>query len=183
MFAEYLKLGIEHILDINGLDHVLFLIVLVILYDRKSWKTVLVLATAFTLGHSITLVLAGIDIIQANSRLIEIFIAVSIAATALYNIVSSNSKKTRYLAALLFGLIHGLGFSGFFKTILGEESITLPLLAFNIGVEIAQAICVLFVLLVGYIITELIGIKKKHYVITVSSVIFLYSIKLILERI
>ncbi len=182
MFGEYLKLGIEHILDVNGLDHVLFLIVLVILYDRKSWKTVLILATAFTLGHSVTLALAGVDIISVNSRLIEIFIAVSIAATALYNITSANSKKTRYLAALIFGLIHGLGFSGFFKTILGGESIILPLLAFNIGVEIAQAICVLLVLLASYLLTEIIGLKKRHLVVGTSVIILLYSIKLIVER-
>ena len=172
-FAKYLELGIGHILDINGLDHVLFLIVLVVMYDRKSWKKVLILATAFTLGHSITLAIAGMDIIKVNNRIIEIFIAASIAVTALANIISSKGEgngSTRYIAALLFGLVHGLGFSGFFKTILGSDNIVLPLLGFNIGVEIAQAICVICVLIISAIITDLLKIKSANLVIRIYEI-------------
>lgn len=186
IFAEYLKLGVEHILDVNGLDHVLFLIVLVILYEWRSWKSVLILATAFTLGHSLTLALASMKVVTVNSNLVEIFIAGSIAVTALANIISSEIKGrsiTRYLAALLFGLIHGLGFSGFFRTILGSEDIFIPLLAFNLGVEIAQLICVILVLAVSYLLCDLLKIKKRYLTTGTSLIIFLYSIKLILERI
>ena len=186
MFAEYLKLGTGHILDPNGIDHVLFLIALVIAYNYKEWKGVIVLATAFTIGHSVTLVLAALDVVAVSSKLIEIFIAVSIAITALFNILkpdSDNKARLRYPTAFIFGLIHGLGFSNFFKTILGKDNIVQPLLAFNIGVELAQVIIVLLVLLVSYLLTSVLKMKKRHLVIGTSIIIFLYSIKLVLERI
>lgn len=185
MFLEYLKLGTEHILDPNGIDHVLFLVVLTILYDRHDWKKVLWLATAFTLGHSITLACAALNIISVDSKLVEIMIAASIAITALANLLSSSTAQRqfpRYAAALVFGLIHGLGFSGFFRTILGDDHVVQPLFAFNIGVEVAQIICVLLVMLLSFILTELLPIKKKHLVTGTSLIVFIYAIKLILER-
>lgn len=186
MFGEYLKLGTTHILDPNGIDHVLFLIALVICYTWKEWKGVIILATAFTIGHSVTLALAALGTVSFSSQLIEIFIAASIALTALFNILQPDSDtktKFRYPAAFIFGLIHGLGFSNFFRTILGKDSIVQPLLAFNIGVEIAQIVVVLFVLLVSYILTDLAKIKKRYLIIGTSIIILLYSIKLVLERI
>jgi len=185
MFLEYLRLGVEHILDPNGIDHVLFLVALVILYSLKDWKEVFILATAFTIGHSITLALAAMGIISAQSKLIEILIAASIAMTALFNIIKpvQEGKSTlRYLTAVAFGLIHGFGFAGFFRTILGKDSITLPLLSFNIGVEIAQLIVVIIVLLVSYLLCDLLKLKKRYLVIGTSFLIFLYALKLILER-
>lgn len=184
MFKGYLQLGLEHILDPNGIDHVLFLIVLVILFDIKQWKEVLILATAFTLGHSLTLALAASGTIPVNSTWIEILIAVSIAWTALMNLLTTQvqgSMKLRYFSALGFGLIHGMGFSNFFKTILGDESLVVPLLAFNIGVEIAQVIVVLFVLLLSYLITKT-GLQRKHLVNGTSIIILLWAVKLIVER-
>lgn len=186
MFGEYLKLGTGHILDPNGIDHVLFLVALVISYSWKEWKGVIVLATAFTIGHSATLALAAMDTIKVSSRLVEIFIAASIGLTALFNIVKSdtdNKAQFRYPAAFIFGLIHGLGFSNFFRTILGKDSILQPLFAFNLGVEIAQVIIVLVVLLISYLLTDLAKIKKRHLVLGTSIIILIYSIKLVLERI
>jgi len=186
MFGEYLKLGLEHILDPNGADHVLFLIALVILFSLKDWKAVITMATAFTLGHSITLALSSLDIIRVPSNLIEILIAASIAVTALYNIIRpvvTEGIKLRYLSALFFGLVHGFGFAGFFRTILGKDNLTTPLLGFNIGVEIAQLIVVIFVLILSYILVEFASIKKRYLIIGTSVIIFIYSLKLILERI
>lgn len=186
MFIEYLKLGTDHILDPNGIDHVLFLVALIISYNFKEWKGVLILATAFTIGHSVTLALASMDAFSVSSRLVEIFIAASIAVTALYNILKPDSgSKTsfRYPAAFIFGLIHGLGFSNFFRTILGKDELLLPLFAFNVGVEIAQIITVLLVLFISYLLTDLVKIKKRHLIIGTSILILVYSIKLILERI
>jgi hypothetical protein len=185
MFLEYLKLGTGHILDTNGLDHILFLVVLVIIYDKRSWKAVLLLATAFTLGHSLTLAIASMDLVSVDSRLVELLIAVSIGLTALENIIRQFENKItpgKFLTALVFGLIHGLGFSGFFRTILGKDDIIWPLLAFNIGVEIAQVICVICVLILSAILTEIVSIKKRHLVIGTSLVILFYTIKLILSR-
>lgn len=185
MFIEYLKLGIEHILDPKGIDHVLFLIVLVILYSLRDWKNVFILATAFTLGHSLTLALSALDIISVSSKFIEILIAASIAVTALHNLIRptlDENSKTRYFTATAFGLIHGFGFAGFFRTILGKDAIALPLLSFNIGVEIAQLIVVIIVLALSFLICELLKLKKRYLVIGTSILIFLYALKLILER-
>ena len=185
MFLEYLKLGIDHILDLNGIDHLLFLVALVIVYNLKQWKQVLILATAFTLGHSITLALSSFNLIKVNTTVVEIFIAVSIGWTAAYNIFPKESgrlEKLRYITALLFGLIHGLGFSNFFKTILGKESIIQPLLAFNIGVELAQVLIVLVTLLISYALIKFLKIKKRSLSVSTSFVILIWSLKLVLER-
>lgn len=193
----YLELGLTHILDPNGLDHVLFLIVLVITYALSEWKSVLILATAFTIGHSVTLALAAMNIITVDSQTVEIFIAASIAITALLNIVqykryasdhntsftqSATHALSRYFLALLFGLIHGLGFSNFFKAILGKEYIFKPLLAFNVGVEIAQVIIVLVTLLFSFILSRYLLLSKKYLIIGVSSVVLILSISMIFER-
>ncbi len=185
MFAEYLKLGLTHILDPNGADHILFLIALVILFSIKDWKAVIIMATAFTLGHSVTLALSSLNVVTIPSNKIEILIAASIAITALYNIakpIYSGDLKLRYFSALIFGLIHGFGFAGFFRAILGKDSITLPLLGFNIGVELAQVVVVIVVLFINYILAELLNINKKYIVISTSLIILIYSLKLIVER-
>ena len=185
MFATYLNLGFEHILDPNGIDHVLFLLVLAVPYSYKDWKKVLILATAFTIGHSITLALAALQMVSVNSKLIEVLIAVSIFITAVYNLKpKSNSGQTvKYVTAVAFGLIHGLGFSNFFKSILGSEAITLPLLAFNIGVECAQVIIVLFVLFASYVICDILKLKRHTLVYIVSLLIMILSAQMIFERI
>ena len=186
MFGSYFNLGLEHILDINGIDHVLFLIALALPYALKQWKSVLILATAFTIGHSLTLALSALDIIKVNSTLIEIGIAVSIFLTALLNIVSPSVEAkrvswTRYVGAAVFGLIHGMGFSNFFKTILGKDDITIPLLAFNIGVEVAQVLVVAAVLLISYVVVKV--VEKRWWNFTVSIVIAVWAGKMILERV
>jgi len=186
MFIEYLKLGLEHILDPQGIDHVLFLVALVIIFTIKDWKVVILMSTAFTIGHSITLALAALKIVSFPSNIIEIFIATSIAVTALANIIKPDhigSLRLRYLSTILFGLVHGLGFAGFFRTILGKDNITLPLVGFNIGVELAQIIVVILVLLLSYILTTFLKLKKKHLVIGTSLIILIYSLKLVVERI
>jgi len=185
MFAAYLELGISHILDPKGLDHVLFLVVLVLAYNISQWKQVVVLATAFTLGHSLTLAMAAFDLVKLDSAFIELLIAISIAATALYNLAkpeSSTLSPLRYSAALLFGLIHGLGFSNYFRIILGEDSLVLPLLGFNLGVEIAQVIIVTFVLIIMYILNDRLKINRKNTVIAISALVLVLSLKMVVER-
>lgn len=185
MFGSYLKLGLEHILDPNGLDHVLFIVVLTAPFLIKEWKKVIILATAFTVGHSLTLALSSIDFISVNASAIEIGIAVSIMITALYNLLDSKNLplNTRYLIAGLFGLIHGMGFSNFFKSILGNESILVPLLAFNIGVEVAQIIIVIIVLTLSHILVDRLKLSRTIWLYTISSMVLIWSIKMILERI
>ncbi len=187
MFKTYLELGTTHILDLAGLDHLLFLVALVITYSIAQWRAVLILATAFTLGHSITLALASLDIIKVNSQWVEMLIAASIAYTAAYNLFrpenSTGSNRLKYGSALLFGLIHGMGFSNYFKAILGKDDLLFPLFAFNIGVELAQVLIVLAVLLVSFIITKLIPQSKKPLVLFTSALILIWSLNMVIERI
>ncbi len=184
MFSSYFKLGLEHILDPKGLDHVLFIVVLTVPFLLKDWKKVIILATAFTIGHSLTLALSSLDIISVNSRIIEICIAVTILFTAVFNIVlkSYHRLSERYLSALIFGLIHGMGFSNFFKAILGNNEILLPLLAFNLGVELAQLIIVVMVLLLGHLIVKYLKLKLSLWKNAISFIVIIWATKLILER-
>ena len=157
MFKTYLELGTTHILDLAGLDHLLFLVALVITYSISQWRPVVILATAFTLGHSVTLALSSLDLIKVNSQWIEILIAVSIAYMAAYNLYKPESRgndKLKYASAMIFGLIHGMGFSNFFKSILGKDDLLLPLFAFNVGVELAQVAIVLVVLILSFLLTK-----------------------------
>ena len=151
MFKVYLELGIDHILDLNGYDHMLFIITLCAVYAFSEWKKVLVLVTAFTVGHSITLALASLNIFSLNADLVELLIPVTILLTALHNVLAYKSTGssfgkadwTHYALALGFGFIHGMGFSNFFRALLGsEESIFVPLLGFNIGLELGQLLIV-----------------------------------------
>lgn len=167
---EYLKLGNQHVLDINAYDHILFILVLCIGYSILDWKKVVILVTAFTIGHSITLALSVLDLVNPNTAFIEALIPITIIITALTNILDARStdKSTnkkislKYLMALIFGLIHGLGFSFYLKEILGsEEQIWVPLLGFNIGVELALIIVVIVVLILNFIIEKL--LKNNYY--------------------
>lgn len=149
-FLVYLQLGIHHIADLQGCDHLLFVITLCAAYPPAAWRQILLLVTAFTVGHSLTLGLAALDLIRLPATLVETLIPVTILLTAIFNItipqpsakagVFSRATLPRYALALGFGLIHGLGFSNFFRALMGEAgSILWPLFSFNVGIEIGQA--------------------------------------------
>ena len=189
MFSDFFKLGLDHILDPNGYDHILFVTVLCALYEIKQWKKILILVTAFTLGHSLTLALAALDIVNVNSTLIEWLIPVTIIITGIFNLVSTRKNidnqnvLVNYLLALGFGLIHGLGFSNYFKAILGnEESVVQPLFAFNIGVEAGQIFIVTIVMTIGYVLMNLFRLPKKYWTIPISLIAILLSIYLLSQR-
>jgi len=177
-FQLYFNLGIQHILDLKGFDHILFVIALAVVYMIKDWGKILVLVTAFTIGHSLTLVLATLKIIQIDTNLIEFLIPVTIAITALANILKPKSSasrgfQTNYFFALCFGLIHGLGFSNYLRSLLGkEQSIVTPLLGFNIGLEVGQLVIVLVFLVTSSLLTGIFGINRKDWVLVISSIIF-----------
>ena len=150
-FGLYMQLGWQHISDLEGIDHILFIIVLCSIYSWEDWKQVILLVTAFTIGHSITLALSTLDIIRIDPDLVELLIPITILITALSNLVrpkqiGSTKITLSYLIAVGFGLIHGMGFSNFFRELMGgDASIIRPLFAFNIGLEIGQiGIVVLF---------------------------------------
>jgi hypothetical protein len=163
----------------------LFLFALVVLYPLRDWKKVVILATAFTVGHSLTLAIATMGLFSINPRIVEILIAVSIFLTAADNFVyegGSTKIRYRYLSALIFGLVHGMGFSNSLRSIMIDDNVVVPLLAFNIGVELGQIGIVLCALCIGWVVVDLIRIKRKYYVFGVSFLIMLWSLKLIVER-
>lgn len=178
-FHLYFDLGRDHILDYaNGYDHILFVVALCTLYLLKDWKKILILITAFTVGHSITLALSTLEIISIKAELIEFLIPLTIFITALSNIFrqeenqSTGSLQLNYAYALFFGLIHGLGFSNYLKSILGkDESILTQLLAFNLGLEFGQIIIVFIFLLLSFILIDLLGCNRRDWKLIVSSTI------------
>ncbi len=186
MFQAYLELGFDHILDPNGYDHILFVVALSGVYLLRDWKKVLILVTAFTLGHSLTLALSALDVVSINAELVEFLIPVTIILTCLYNILFYTSYREKnvnlnYYLAAGFGLIHGLGFSNYFKAILGkEESIVMPLLAFNIGVELGQVIIVMISLLLGQLLVGVFGLKQRTWILIVSATIALWAFYLMI---
>jgi len=189
MFELYFQLGLEHILDIEGYDHIIFIIVLCVSYSLKDWKQVLILITAFTTGHSITLALSTFDVIRIDSDLIEFLIPVTILITSLLNITRNKSHSSQhlywfgYISALFFGLIHGLGFSNYLKAILGRgESVWRQLVAFNLGIEVGQILIVLVFLFLSYLFIHILNVRKRYWTISISCIVAIISISLIYEN-
>ena len=182
MFNLYLQLGFEHLLDLAAYDHLLFVIALTVVYQLSEWKKLLVLVTAFTIGHSITLALAVLDIIQFPKEVIEWLIPVTILLTAIYNLITNNNiskLNVKYTTALFFGLIHGMGFSSFLKSALmpGEEHLLVwQLLAFNLGIEVGQLLIVGVVLLANFIVLNIFKLKKRNWIILVNTVVMILCI-------
>jgi hypothetical protein len=186
-FALYFDLGLHHILDWNGYDHILFVMALCGIYTLKDWKKVLILVTAFTIGHSITLALSVLNILRFNTTVIEFLIPLTILVTALTNILSKKSKpksiNLKYFLALAFGFIHGMGFSNYLKSLLGKStSIVGELFAFNVGLEVGQVIIVVLTLLLGFILVSIVKIKLWDWTFFLSSAIFGISFIMAAER-
>ncbi|GGK37834.1 MULTISPECIES: HupE/UreJ family protein [Flavobacteriaceae] len=174
----FLKEGLFHVLDWNAYDHILFLVALAVVYDFKNWKKLIWLISLFTIGHTLSLILAAYKIVSVDPKWIEFLIPVTIIITAVVNIlyVKNTTKQvktnTNLVFALFFGLIHGLGFSGYFKMLIGtSESKFLPLLEFALGVEIAQIIVVLIILILGFIFQTLFRFSKRDYILIISSIV------------
>lgn len=174
----YFGVGKDHILDSNGYDHILFVVALCAIYTLRDWRRVLILVTAFTVGHSITLALATYRIINVRSDVIEFLIPLTIFLTAGSNILrredyfQDRKIQLNYAFALFFGLIHGMGFSNYLRELLGKNSsITVPLLGFNIGLEFGQIVIVLLFLSSCFIFVDLFGVSRRDWRLVVSSAI------------
>ncbi len=175
-FSGYLQLGVDHILDTQGYDHILFIIVLSAIYPIKAWKKIVILVTAFTIGHSLTLALSALGLLQIDANLVETLIPLTIMATGIINVykiytgsIEEGNIYLNYILASGFGLIHGLGFSNYFKAILGQEvSIIKPLFAFNIGVELGQIFIVIGAVGISTLFIEMVKIPAKYWAAFVS---------------
>ncbi len=187
-FSIFFPMGIEHITDLNGLDHILFIAALCLRYMISDWKKLLILVTAFTIGHSITLALSTLNIITIPRSWTEFFIAVTILITAYNNcFVKDFTFKTKYptiyFFALFFGLIHGLGFSTLLKSMLGkDQSIVVQLLAFNLGLEAGQLIIVACILIISFVLINFFRVNRKLYLLFVSGGIAALALEMAIER-
>lgn len=187
-FLFYLNLGWEHIISLDALDHQLFVLALIAVYSFNDLKKILILITAFTIGHSITLALSTFDIIRINSDWVEFLIPLTIVLTSLNNIFIRNKKQSQnkgnYYLALIFGLIHGMGFANTARVMITKsQSITIPLLGFNIGLELGQIAIVFGILMLLFILLKIFKVNQKDWILFVSSGVFALSLKMTLERI
>ena len=186
-FWLYFKLGLTHVLDTQAYDHVLFIIVLVAAYNFSNWKRLLGLVSLFTLGHTISLLLASYDIVTVSSTVIELLIPLTILITALFNIIaarkSNHSEKIGllFIITFFFGLIHGFGFATYFNMI-KDETTFLPLLEFAIGIEIAQIIVVIAVLIVSFIFQSFLRFNKRDWILIISSIVIGMVIPMLIEN-
>ncbi len=195
-FTFYFQLGWHHIISWDALDHILFVLAISAIYLLQDWKQVLVLVTAFTIGHSLTLALSVFDLIRVNDKLVEFLIPCTIVATAVFNIFqkefSKRSLRFNYLLALFFGLIHGLGFANTIRFMLAkDQSIGWGLLAFNLGLEAGQIIIVLGILIVSYLVVSRTPVKTASFTLTIkrqwwvwglSAVAFYIAVNMMIER-
>ncbi|WP_457610644.1 HupE/UreJ family protein [Lutibacter sp.] len=177
-FVFYVRQGLFHVLDWNAYDHILFLIALAVIYDFRNIKNIIWLITLFTVGHTLSLILAAYNIVEISYKWIEFLIPVTIIITALANIIfiKNTTKNTKtninLLFALFFGLIHGFGFSSYFKLLVGTTNNKfVPLLEFALGVELAQIIIVTIVLIVGFIFQNIFRFSKRDWVLIISSIV------------
>lgn len=188
-FWIYFNTGLRHVLDINAYDHVLFLIALTIPYAFKDWQRVLLLVTLFTVGHTMALLLSVYGFVQIKVNLVEFLIPITILITALFHLFTAgkNSKKESIsfiaVVTLFFGIIHGLGFSNYFNTILPGNASTklVPLLEFALGIETAQVIVVLIVLILSYIVQTIFRFSKRDWTLVMSAFVIGVVIPMVIE--
>lgn len=189
-FLIYFQIGLQHVLDIRAYDHVLFLMALVMPFMFKDWKRILLSVTLFTLGHTTALLLSVYEIMVIKANVVELLIPITILVTALFNLFTigkTNRKESLnliFFITLFFGVIHGLGFSNYFKTILGGSSNSklVPLLEFAIGIEAAQIAVVFAVLIVAYIAQRVFKFSKRDWILVGSSFIIGVVVPMILEN-
>jgi hypothetical protein len=187
-FVFYFRLGWEHIISLDAADHILFIAALSLVYTLADWKKALVLVTAFTIGHSLTLVLSVLDLVRFKDAWVEFLIPCTIMVTAVFNIFlrdfSPHSLRVNYVLALVFGLIHGMGYANAIRFSLSrEQHLGWSLFSFNLGLEIGQIFVVLFLLLLTWLFTRTTFISRKQWVKGLSALILVLSFQLALGRI
>lgn len=195
-FGSFLVLGLRHILTLGAADHLLFLATLILASEPGKWRPLVILVTAFTIGHTITLALATLNLVQVDATIVETLIPATIIATSTVNLWTWRQARRandpprrdgprlwpRYTMALIFGLIHGLGFSSVLRGLLGqEESLLMPLFAFNIGIEIAQIIVLGLIALVGALLTWRL-FDRRGYILAASGLTFGCAVQMLFDR-
>ncbi|MDB5208186.1 MAG: hypothetical protein JWR72_3261 [Flavisolibacter sp.] len=186
-FTFYFKIGWEHIITIEALDHILFIAALAAIYMLKDWKQVLILVTAFTIGHTITLILSTKELVEVKESLIEFLIPCTIVITAISNLFQKSftpkAVRINYFLALFFGLVHGLAFANTLRMILAsDQSFALSMFSFSVGLELGQVLIVAVILLLSQLFIRVLNVDRRHWVIFVSAVVFGLALEMALER-
>ena len=186
-FAFYFETGWQHIISWDALDHLLFVVALAAIYLLPNWKHVLILVTAFTIGHSLTLALSVLDIIRINEKWVEFLIPCTIVITAFLNFAikdfAPRSLRLNYFLALFFGLVHGMGFANTIRFMLVKgQNIALPLISFNLGLEAGQIAVVALILLLSYIVVNKLKLPRKWWVWGLSFTAILFGLNMVRER-
>ena len=188
-FLLYFKMGLNHVLDFSAYDHILFLIVLAVVFSFNQWKKVFWLVTLFTIGHSLTLALSAFGILKVSMDLIEFLIPLTIFITGIVNVFtakksSSGKENVNLIFAVFFGLIHGLGFSNYFRMMVGkEDDKVFPLLEFALGIEAAQIIIVLGILIIGTLLQNFFRVTRRDWILVTSSIVIGFAIQMMLDRV
>ena len=186
-FSFYFIEGWRHIISLDALDHQLFILALAVVYTFTDWKKVLILVTAFTIGHSLTLALSVLDVLKVSSSWVEFLISVTIVLTALWNMINGKPVKNvnaNYFMALFFGLIHGLGFANSIRMMLAsDQSLGWGLLGFNVGLEAGQIILVFIILVIGKLLLDVVRIPQRIYIFVVSLAVFAFAAQMAIERV
>jgi hypothetical protein len=187
-FGFYFRFGWDHIMTPDALDHLLFIAALSAIYMLRDWKQVIILVTAFTLGHSITLALTSLGLLSLPSEWVEFFVPVTIMITAVFNLFQKNftarSIRLNYFLALFFGLIHGMAFASLLTMILSsDQSFALAMLSFSLGLELGQVIVVIVILLLAQLFIGVFNTGRKEWVIFISAAVFALALQMAIERI
>jgi hypothetical protein len=186
-FNLYFQTGWQHIISWDALDHLLFIAALAAIYQWHNWRQVLVLVTAFTIGHSLTLALSVYDIYRFNQNWVEFLIPITIIITAVSNLILqkrlSTSLRLNYVLALLFGLIHGMGFANTIRFMLAsDQKIAVPLVSFNLGLEVGQILVVALLLSAGWLLMKKLQLERKYWVVFWSVICVLQSTQMAWHR-
>jgi hydrogenase/urease accessory protein HupE len=182
-------MGLHHVLDFSAYDHILFLIVLAVIFSFNQFKKVLWLVTLFTIGHSTTLALSAYGFLTVSMDLIEFLIPLTIFITGIINVFTAKSssagkQRLNLIFALFFGLIHGLGFSNYFKMMVGkEDNKFFPLLEFALGIEAAQIIIILGILIIGTVLQHFFKVTKRDWILVCSAIVIGFSIQMLSSRV
>ncbi|MEC4003301.1 HupE/UreJ family protein [Flavobacterium sp. SUN052] len=189
-FWIFFKVGLNHVLDFNGYDHMLFLIALTVPYVAKDWQRILILVSFFTLGHTLSLMLSVFNVITVKASLVELLIPITILITAFFNLLiagkSSKNGNMSFVASVtvFFGIIHGLGFSNYFNALLPGKPVdkVAPLLEFALGIEAAQIVIVIAVLILSFIAQTLLRFNKRDFTLIMSSFVIGVVVPLIAQN-
>lgn len=187
-FGFYFRIGWEHIITWEALDHIFFIAALAAIYLLKDWKPVLILVTAFTVGHAVTLLLSARNIFTVNEEWVEFLIPCTIVITAVTNLFQKSFTKRairiNYVLALFFGLIHGLAFANTLKWLLADDqSFVTAWLGFTVGLELGQILVVFLILLLAQLFVQKLNLDRRIWVWVISIGVAAFSLKMAIERI